>query len=497
MKPSRVAATTCCLAAIFCAQAACTLDTTGGLEADGPVDASVDHGGRQDASLHDGAAGDAQAPDADVSVGSDAAKDTGAGTDGPTEAMPCDAVCDAPGPDVGEAGEAGCVSETDPELCEKHGKNCGIVVATDVCGDQRTVDCGGCAGVETCGGGGVPNVCGSWWSCGWSRRSTLEVHATAAVAQGYSVKLVLDHAMLVSQGLSRADGADVRVVRREGAQWIELDRVLDPVSSWGQATTTVWFGLRGWVGAGAVDAEYFLYFGNPSAGPAPSDEGKVFHFADLFDRADATTLGNGWTVMEESATKVNVTGGAMVFETTADVSNRPVVEHGFAPIDAGMSLRLGFRWARTGDEGTYRVHMQLGDSASMDNPPPVQDMWSINGVGPSLLWAGLNQGMTSHEGFGYAVGPTVHQVATATGATDIEARVSVPYHAFGLIVGPVQAVGLPFSGGPTVLDRVRIFTWQVNQAYFGSRAFDYVIVRNLVDPEPSVERKGETVSSCQ
>ncbi len=43
-----------------------------------------------------------------------------------------------------------------PTTCEAQGKNCGII--SDHCGG--TLQCGGCASGESCGGGGGPNVCG-------------------------------------------------------------------------------------------------------------------------------------------------------------------------------------------------------------------------------------------------------------------------------------------------------------------------------------------------
>lgn len=40
--------------------------------------------------------------------------------------------------------------------CAAQGKNCGTI--SDGCGN--TLACGSCSGFQTCGGGGVPNVCG-------------------------------------------------------------------------------------------------------------------------------------------------------------------------------------------------------------------------------------------------------------------------------------------------------------------------------------------------
>jgi hypothetical protein len=56
----------------------------------------------------------------------------------------------------------GCIPETDAEFCMRHGANCGMLSGTDTCGVPRTVaSCGTCTSPATCGGGGVANVCGA------------------------------------------------------------------------------------------------------------------------------------------------------------------------------------------------------------------------------------------------------------------------------------------------------------------------------------------------
>ncbi|MEA2559244.1 MAG: hypothetical protein QOH06_748 [Acidobacteriota bacterium] len=57
-----------------------------------------------------------------------------------------------------------------PALCAARGKNCGLI--DDGLGDQ--VSCGTCTGTNTCGGGGVPNVCGCTpLECGTRRCGSL------------------------------------------------------------------------------------------------------------------------------------------------------------------------------------------------------------------------------------------------------------------------------------------------------------------------------------
>jgi hypothetical protein len=58
-------------------------------------------------------------------------------------------------------GVAACAPQSDAELCTGNGKDCGDFTGVDNCKNSRTVTCGTCVAPETCGGGGVPNVCGS------------------------------------------------------------------------------------------------------------------------------------------------------------------------------------------------------------------------------------------------------------------------------------------------------------------------------------------------
>lgn len=65
-----------------------------------------------------------------------------------------------------EEGMCGCTPETDEELCDAEGIECGpLQEAVDSCGEERTVEsCGteeeACGQFETCGGGGEEGVCG-------------------------------------------------------------------------------------------------------------------------------------------------------------------------------------------------------------------------------------------------------------------------------------------------------------------------------------------------
>src|SRR5262245_9971020 len=58
-------------------------------------------------------------------------------------------------------GTAACMPETDLAFCARNEKDCEDYSGFDNCGASRTVACGTCELPETCGGGGVVNVCGA------------------------------------------------------------------------------------------------------------------------------------------------------------------------------------------------------------------------------------------------------------------------------------------------------------------------------------------------
>jgi uncharacterized delta-60 repeat protein len=135
-----------------------------------------------------------------------------------------------------------------------------------------------------------------WWDCGYDYRQPLSVDAsTAAIPSAYSVSFTFDHAALVLAGKSLSSGDDVRILYWNGSWYDELDRFLDPGSSWDSATTKIWFQTRAGVGASSSDANYALYYGNTSAGAPPADPDSVFWHYDDFETGDVSKWDEVWT----------------------------------------------------------------------------------------------------------------------------------------------------------------------------------------------------------
>ena len=115
---------------------------------------------------------------------------------------------------------------------------------------------------------------------GFHRDVTIE----GAVPAGYAVAIQIDHAGLVAASKALADGEDVRVffVTAEGSS--EIDRVLDPLSDWNQADTTLWFKT------GEGEGTYQLVYGSANDSGALQDPTQVW----LYYSSDP----GGWSVAD-------------------------------------------------------------------------------------------------------------------------------------------------------------------------------------------------------
>jgi Domain of unknown function (DUF2341) len=134
-------------------------------------------------------------------------------------------------------------------------------------------------GMQPVDSGPLPEVPG-WWDPAWTMRESVSVAAGSNGAPaGYTVAVTLDHASLVAAQQALASGDDVRIVGSDGT---EVDRVLDTGASWDTAATTIWFQVADQLDANDTE-QYWLYYGNPSAGAPPADPTAVFLLADGFE----------------------------------------------------------------------------------------------------------------------------------------------------------------------------------------------------------------------
>jgi hypothetical protein len=162
---------------------------------------------------------------------------------------------------------------------------------------------------------------GDWWDTDYLYRKQITVTTTSAgVDAGYSVDVTFNHANLVPTK-SLSSGNDVRVVHWTGSGWTELDRTLEPTSSWNDASTQIWFALEDAISSSSSDNNYYLYYGNSSAGSPPDDWANIFMVGDDFNDS---TLTSGLSTSTAGTASITESGG----EATIDLGTNEATDAG-------------------------------------------------------------------------------------------------------------------------------------------------------------------------
>jgi hypothetical protein len=160
---------------------------------------------------------------------------------------------------------------------------------------------------------------------------------------------------MVAAGRSHPDGADLRIVAPGG---LELDRVLDPESSWNLPGTLIWFSTVEPIAVGET-ATYEVYFGNPDAGAPPDDPALVFPFFDAFDGTNLDP--EAWVLLEGSA---EVSGGELtVGPATRLHQDGTYLENTIWEVKSRLSQRVGARMVWFGGSGEQATMSLFADDS--------------------------------------------------------------------------------------------------------------------------------------
>ncbi len=137
---------------------------------------------------------------------------------------------------------------------------------------------------------------------------------TTALPSGYTLKLVVDTAALVSADKLLASGDDLRIVWTGGSDPLELDRVAD--TTFNTASTELWFKTQAAIPASTQRWSYYIYYNNPSASAPPANPANVFPLFDGFD--DDTINTTLWTqtgTVSESGGWAHLSAGGDLYGT--------------------------------------------------------------------------------------------------------------------------------------------------------------------------------------
>lgn len=115
-----------------------------------------------------------------------------------------------------------------------------------------------------------------WWDGNYAYRvpMTVQNNSQNILSTGYPLNITLDHATLVTANKALINSADFRISYWNGVSWNELDRITS--TAWNTNTTKIWFASQNPIDPGSNDANYFLYYSQPSAINPPVNITKIF-----------------------------------------------------------------------------------------------------------------------------------------------------------------------------------------------------------------------------
>ena len=184
--------------------------------------------------------------------------------------------------DGGQIPDTGAIVDAGPPRCGD-----GIVTPPEDCDDGNEDDLDGCeadcSSVEEgylCPRAG--EACILWWNEEATHRIRIDVTPNGSeLPAGFATSVQFDHQTLVSADIANPDGSDVHLIREApSGTFTELDRYLDPLSSWNSPQTRLWFKLPEAVATNGSDRSLYLYFG---ASHTPMDDPeRIFLFFDDF-----------------------------------------------------------------------------------------------------------------------------------------------------------------------------------------------------------------------
>ena len=329
-----------------------------------------------------------------------------------------------------------------------------------------------------------------WWDLSYPFRQQVTLTSgTAMVPNSYTISITIDHQTLVGAGQSLASGNDVRVLYWNGGGWVELDRVLDPVSAWNSTTTTINFRTQALIPASSSDDNYYVYYGNLAAAAPPANETNVYAFWDDFDDNDISD----WTAFTENRAldascnpagfpAVSVTGGIVNLDPVDDWCTAGIRNNAFSVSNAeGFTVRTGARYV---------------DPAFDDDQLP--GMWYVQIDGSNYLTQAYNASTRGNTGTASnriralqpnLLPPNFDVVNGASGSSSVPTiNTWYDYENFVLTNGdmrwerdgtqhsPTAGWGndTTFTAGGIALGSERI-----------AAEYDWVLVRKLVGPEPT------------
>jgi len=328
----------------------------------------------------------------------------------------------------------------------------------------------GTAGSSTMGDGGnsaTVTISGSyvtvpWWDSNYKYRKQITItnNIASTLNAGYSVKLIVDTASLVTAGKMLLNGNDLRICywNTTSSTCKELDR---DVINMNTASTEIWWKTQKDIAGSETDSNYYMYYGYSSAESPPANRSNIYVFWDDFDDGSISD----WTIQSgtwSAATDQYVSG---LYSLRATTGSDSWIKPNAIINEADVELEVYMRVA--GGEEDWAIAARVQSGASMN-------WYEINPEGTDWALAKMTNGSW---------------ISIATGTPEPNANV---WYRVALRIKGTQAqawvdgsqrvpasewanIGTEFSSGSIALR-----TWDIGTGAW----YDNVKLRKFVDPEP-------------
>jgi len=320
---------------------------------------------------------------------------------------------------------------------------------------------------------GYSVLSGNWWnlSYGYRKKITVVNNVGSSLSSGYSVCLTENTTSLISAGKMLSSGNDLRIVYWNGSSsWVELDRDVIDINT---TYTQVWFKTQADISAGGNDDNYYIYYGNTSAGSPPANKNNVYLIWDDF--LGASLDASRWKSATGSGGSVSVSGSVV----SVDMANVVSQDNSLTDIvmesrSRGVAAEVSFFLRSTGQtydqfSSSYGFHnwYTSGDWAFTITLNNTQQAWDPSKPITDGTWY-------------------IHKV-TIFGYTIKMYRYDLSYN---LLAGPVTWT----DGASTYASGYVGF--RVDGGGSGERVgeYDWVKIRKYIEPEPLVSAGSEEPS---
>jgi hypothetical protein len=306
----------------------------------------------------------------------------------------------------------------------------------------------------------------NWWDTNYDyrRKVTIINNATSALIMNYSLSITMDTTLMVSSGKVMPSGNDLRVVYKSGSSWVKLDREVDGMNT---SSTQVWFKTQAAILANGSDDNYYVYYGNPSAGNPPANKSDIYMWFDDFnktDKADITT---------ETAYQVKTGGG------TWSIENGTLKALGNLTADVDMLVKINVASFAGGDTSRMGLSSNMDPSGSGYCGLFHNDQNSLDLLNDGLSWG-------THGTYSWSLNTWYYMrfVVIDSSSRLGEAKV----WPVGTVEPDAWTVNGNFGGGSA-----RSYG---EVGFAGSRTsdttyFDDIVIRYITSPEPSTTLDAE------